>query len=161
MPFFKFPIGEADAFQTAALPYTGDVNAAGGGVTTSGATNPNVLAAYGLSAENGVEAGDSYVDSNGAIRSVADNSQVGRMVTRNMAGNDIAEHPFWTLGTAIVALAIIKFWVEKGEDKGDIARITVGNAFRIYLLWLVPDLIVKWFFHYFYFASYSATIQYS
>jgi hypothetical protein len=160
MPLFKFPVsaGEADAFQTATLPYAGDVDP-GSGMTTSSATNANVLEAFGLSADD-VGPNDKIVGPDGSIYGASSGQKVGHMATRRLAGNPAAESPLWTMAIALGILAWLKLG-HKGGEEGSKIKITLGQACIIYLMWLPVDLAVKAITGYYYIASVSNTIQFS
>jgi len=177
MPFIDVDI--ADAFETAALPGQGDVNAGGGGLDTSSMTNESALAAYGLDVQGQrLRAGASrgggghipgytrgggqarVVDSKNNVYDAATGAKTGKVITPTLSGNPMADHPLWTILLIVVILFLWKFLAKEDHEEGKTLKVSLSNTIRITLMAAVGILILKWFFSVYTIASISPTIEF-
>lgn len=136
-------LDQANAFETAALPGQGDVDAGAGGLTTSSMTNENALEAFGLDTYTQSRAGD---PPDGAV-----------MLAPNLAGT-AADHPFWTLA-ALGAGALVYKAVVKNESDQNI-KMSIPNFFGVLILATGAILVEKWVFGIWQLPSITPTLDY-
>lgn len=163
MPFIDVDV--ANAFETAALPGQGDVNAGGGGLDTSSMTNEAVLNSYGLDVQSRAamrNGGGSGVvaDNQGNLYNANSGRKVGRAVTPTLTGNPIFDHPIITIILIVVVLFIWKFAAKEDHEEERTIKVSLSNMVRITLMAAVGILILKWFFGVYAIASISPTIEF-
>ncbi len=170
MPFIDVDI--ADAYETAGLPGQGDVNAGGGGLTTSSMANEADLRAYGLDVQSKAARGGNGLSGNGGghrgkvadaqgnIYDAQTGAKHGRAVTPNLSQNPNANHPLWTILLIVGALFLWKF-MAKGEHESDkLVKFSILNTLRVTLMAAIGILILKWIFSVYSIASISPTIEF-
>ncbi len=167
MPFIDVDI--ADAYETSALPGQGDVNAGGGGLTTSSMANESDLRAYGLDVQskaarggNGNSAGhrSKVSDSSGNIYDAGTGQHIGRAITPALSQNDQANHPLWTIVLIVGALFLWKFMAKEDHESEKLVKFSIMNTLRITLMAAIGILILKWIFSVYSIASISPTIEF-
>lgn len=175
MPLIDLDV--ANAFETAALPGQGDVNAGAGGIDTSSMTNENVLDAYRLNPQSRSARGGGgnsgyipgytqnggharVVDSKGNHYDAATGQKTGKVVTPGLSQNPAANHPLWTILLIIVILFLWKFLAKEDHEEGKTLKVSLSNTVRITLMAAVGILILKWFFSVYSIASISPTIEF-
>lgn len=136
-------LDQANAFETAALPGSGDVDAGAGGLTTSSMTNESALESYGLDTYSQSRAGD---PPDNAIS-----------VAPHLAGTAV-DHPFVTLAV-LVAGAFVYKAVVKNESSENV-KMSIPNFFGIGLVATAFILVEKWVFGVWQLPSITPTLDY-
>jgi hypothetical protein len=174
MPFID--LDQADGYETSALPGQGDVNAGGGGITTSSLVNENDLEAYGLDTQSkaarasrgnghiqGYTQGGGYgkvADGKGNIYDATTGEKTGKAVTPQLSQNPQANHPLWTVGIIIAILFLWKFSARPDHEGDKLVKFSLLNTARITLMAGLGILILKWVFGVYSIASISPTIEF-
>ena len=142
-------LDQADAFETAALPGSGDVDAGAGGLTTSSMANETSLEAFGLDtytqSHSGTVSGD-YSPQDSAVH-----------VAPNLAGGP-AEHPFWTFALLFAGMFLYKATVR--SESGENVRVSVPSWFGVGLMATSFLLAEKIFFGLVQFPSVTPTMDF-
>src|SRR5215471_15006560 len=106
-------LSQSNAYETSTLPGEGDVNAGGGGLTTSSLTNEADLASAGLDTYTQSMGGggggggrQKHTDSSGNVYDSYTGTKVGKALGGNLHGNPQAEHPFWTVVVILIILGL-------------------------------------------------------
>lgn len=142
-------LDQANAFETAALPGQGDVNAGAGGLTTSSMANETALEAYGL---------DTYTQSQGgAISGDYNPPDKARHLAPSLVGTP-ADHPFWTIALLIAAGFTYKA-VVKNESSENV-KMSIPNFFGIGIIATAFILTEKWVFGLWQLPSITPTMDY-
>jgi hypothetical protein len=173
MPFID--LDAADGYETSALPGQGDVNAGGGGITTSSLVNEADLQAYGLDTQSKAARGGhgggnnipgysnghgKVVDGKGNIYNAATGAKHGKAVTPGLSTNPQANHPAWTLLIIVAILFLWKFNAKPDHEGDKLVKFSLMNTVRITLMAALGILILKWVFGVYAIASISPTIEF-
>lgn len=152
-------LDQANAFETAALPGSGDTDAGAGGLTTSSMTNETDLEAYGLDTYSQSQGGGRGGDSGDGGGVSADyNPPDGSMhVAPHLAGTAV-DHPFWTFAILLVGLGIYKA-VTKNESSENI-KVSLPTAFAVTAMATAGILAEKWVFAMWQVPSITPTMDY-
>lgn len=147
-------LDQANAFETAALPGQGDVDAGAGGLTTSSMTNEPSLEAYGL---------DTYTQSqrDGGVSGDYEPPDQARHLMPNMAqqlAGSPVDHPFWTIVAIGAGLFLYKA-VVKNESTENV-KVSIPNFFAIGLTATAFILVEKWVFGIWQLPSITPTMDY-
>lgn len=147
-------LDQANAFETAALPGSGDVDAGAGGITTSSMTNETALEAYGLDTYSQSQRGNGisgdYPPADGA-----------RHLAPNMAAQlqgTAVDHPFWTIGLIIAGLFVYKA-VTKNESSENV-KVSFPSFWAVGLMSTAFILGEKWVFGLWQLPSITPTMDY-
>lgn len=147
-------LDQANAFETAALPGSGDVDAGAGGITTSSMTNETALEAYGLDtysqSQRGAGISGDYAPPDGA-----------RHLTPNVAAQlqgTAVDHPFWTIALIVGGLFVYKA-VTKNEASENV-KVSIPSFFAVGLMATAFILGEKWVFGIWQLPSITPTMDY-
>lgn len=147
-------LDQANAFETAALPGSGDTDAGAGGLTTSSMTNETDLEAYGL---------DTYSQSSmgGGVSGMHPPPPGSRHVAPGMAqqlhGGPV-DHPFWTIALIGGGLFLYKA-VTKNESSENV-KVSIPSFVAVGLMATAFILGEKWFFGLVQFPSITPTMDF-
>jgi hypothetical protein len=133
-------LDQANAFETAALPGSGDTDAGAGGLTTSSMTNETDLEAYGL---------DTYSQSQrgGHISGSYDPPSGARHLMPGMAQQlhgTAVDHPFWTIALGGAILLTYKA-VTKNESTENV-KVSIPTFVAVGTMATIWILAEKWLF---------------
>lgn len=137
-------LDQANAFETAALPGSGDVDAGAGGLTTSSMANETALEAFGLDTmtQSRRGAGDGST-----ISGSYDPPDRARHLMPNMgaqlAGSPV-DHPFWTMALIVAGLFVYK--ASTKNEASDNVKVSVPSFFAVGLMATAFILGEKWLF---------------
>lgn len=140
-------LDQANAFETAALPGTGDSDAGAGGLTTSSMTNETDLESYGLDAygaasRRGGAAGDGsgvssdYAPPDGARHAIPH-------MASDLAGSPV-DHPFWTI--ALIGAGLLAYKAIVKNESTENIKISIPTAIAVTGMATIGILVEKWVF---------------
>jgi hypothetical protein len=145
-------LDQANAFETAALPGSGDTDAGAGGLTTSTMASETNLEAYGL---------DTYTQSQrGGIGHGFDPPSKARHLLPGMAQQlhgSPADHPFWTIVLIGAGLFVYKA-VTKNEASENV-KVSIPSFIAVGLMATGFILAEKWLFGIWQLPSVTPTIS--
>jgi hypothetical protein len=146
-------LDQANAFETAALPGSGDSDAGAGGLTTSTMASETNLEAYGL---------DTYTQSGqGGIGHEYDPPDKARHLMPNQAAalhGTAVDHPFWTIALIGAGLFVYKA-VTKNEASENV-KVSVPSFVAVGLMATAFILGEKWLFGIWQLPSVTPTMDY-
>lgn len=149
-------LDQANAFETAALPGSGDVNAGAGGLTTSSMANESALEAYGLDTYSQSQRGGGD-----GISSQYDPPDRARHMMPSMAAQlhgTPVDHPFWTIAAIGAGLFIYKA-VTKNESSENV-KVSIPSLVAVTGMATIGILIEKWVFGLWQLPSISPTMDF-
>lgn len=126
-------LDQANAFETAALPGSGDVDAGAGGLTTSSMTNEPSLEAFGL---------DTYTQSDGGVSGSFSPPDGAVHLAPALAGGP-AEHPFWTFVLIGAGLFVYKAVVR--NESSENVKVSIPSFVAVGLMataWILAEKMV-------------------
>jgi hypothetical protein len=133
-------LDQANAFETAALPGSGDTDAGAGGLTTSSMASETNLEAYGL---------DTYSQSQrgGHISGSYDPPSGARHLMPGMAQQlhgTAVDHPFWTI--ALVGLGLLTYKAVTKNESSENVKVSIPSFVAVGLMSTAFILGEKWLF---------------
>jgi hypothetical protein len=147
-------LDQANAFETAALPGSGDSDAGAGGLTTSTMASETNLEAYGLDtysqSQNGGGLGDGY-DPPSKARHLAPG------MAAQLHGTPV-DHPFWTIVLIGAGLFVYKA-VTKNEASENV-KVSIPSFVAVTLMATGGILLEKWIFGIWQLPSITPTMDY-
>lgn len=146
-------LDQANAFETAALPGQGDVDAGAGGLTTSSMANETALEAFGLDtlsqSSGGAISGD-YNPPDGARHLMPSNAQA-------LHGTPV-DHPFWTI--ALIGAGLFTYKAVTKNEASENVKVSIPSFVAVGLMATGFILLEKWVFGIWQLPSVTPTMDY-
>jgi hypothetical protein len=148
-------LDQANAFETAALPGSGDTDAGAGGLTTSTMASETNLEAYGL---------DTYSQSGrggGGIGHGYDPPSGARHLMPGMAADlhgSPADHPFWTI--ALIGAGLFVYKAVTRNEASENVKVSIPSFIAVGLMATGFILGEKWLFGIWQLPSITPTMDY-
>jgi hypothetical protein len=133
-------LDQTNAFETAALPGSGDTDAGAGGLTTSSMTNETDLEAYGLDTYS-QSAGGSHISGNYDPPNGARHLMPG--MAQQLHGTAV-DHPFWTIALGGAILLAYK-GMTKNESTENV-KVSIPSFVAVGVMATLFILGEKWLF---------------
>lgn len=152
-------LDQANAFETAALPGSGDVDAGAGGLTTSSMANETALEAYGLDTMTQSMRGG-YGDGTTLSGSYDPPAQARHLMPTmgaQLAGSPV-DHPFWTIALIVAGLFVYK--ASTKNEASENVRVSIPSFFAVGLMATAFILGEKWLFGIWQLPSITPTMDY-